>query len=140
MSAVWFDSNTVEMTTVEHCMYLRKFCELACQCYCTVLEIEIYVWNLYVCLFNYFDCNVSNLQDLEPALVKIKKDWRSHKLNLKHSHFQKAQVGLQQHLVFFSENYHVLKTITNVTQLRFVLPNCSCVSKQPPLVTGTPWL
>ena len=31
---MWFDWNTVEMTTAEHYMYLTKFCELlACQCY-----------------------------------------------------------------------------------------------------------
>ena len=39
VSAMWFDSNAVEMTTAEHYMYLMKFCELlACQCYRTVLE------------------------------------------------------------------------------------------------------
>ena len=33
VSAVWFDSNTVGMTTVRHYMYLTKFCELlACHC------------------------------------------------------------------------------------------------------------
>ena len=28
MSAMWFDSKALEMTTAEHCMYLTKFCEL----------------------------------------------------------------------------------------------------------------
>ena len=28
MSAMWFDSNALEMTTAEHFMYLTKFCEL----------------------------------------------------------------------------------------------------------------
>ena len=28
MSAMWFDSNALEMTTAEHCIYLKKFCEL----------------------------------------------------------------------------------------------------------------
>ena len=33
MSAMWFDSNAPEMTTVEHCMHLTKFCELiVCKC------------------------------------------------------------------------------------------------------------
>ena len=35
MSAVWFDSDALEIMTAEHCMYLMKFCELlACQCMC----------------------------------------------------------------------------------------------------------
>ena len=35
MSAAWFDSNALEMTTAEYCMYLTNFCELlACQCMC----------------------------------------------------------------------------------------------------------
>ena len=33
MSAMWFDSNLLEMTTAEHCMYLSKFCELLV-CWC----------------------------------------------------------------------------------------------------------
>ena len=28
MSTMWFDSNALEMTTAEHCMYLTKFCQL----------------------------------------------------------------------------------------------------------------
>ena len=33
-SAMWLDSNAIEMTTAEHYMFLTKFCELpACQCY-----------------------------------------------------------------------------------------------------------
>ena len=36
VSAVWFDSNAIEMTTPEHYMYLTKFCELlACHSYCS---------------------------------------------------------------------------------------------------------
>ena len=76
MSVAKFDSNAVEMTTVKHHIYLMKFCEelLACQFYCRVLENKIYVWNLHVYLFyNYFDCDVSNLQELEPASLKIKR-------------------------------------------------------------------
>ena len=33
MSAMWLDSNALEMTTAEHCMYLTKFCELLV-CWC----------------------------------------------------------------------------------------------------------
>ena len=79
VSAVWFDSNAVEMTTAEHFMYLMKFlsCLLASV---TILfwRIEIYVWNLHICLFNYFDCDVSNLQELEPARLKFYKNRSLH--------------------------------------------------------------
>ena len=54
---MWFDSNAVEMTTVKHCMYLTKFCELlACQ-YSVLLfwRIQIYVWNQHVCLIRQED-------------------------------------------------------------------------------------
>ena len=33
MSAMWLDSNSLEMRTAEYCMYLTKFCELLV-CYC----------------------------------------------------------------------------------------------------------
>ena len=68
LSAVWFDSNAVEMTTAKHCMYLTTFCELlAYQCMSyTVME------NLILCkepirLFDYYNYDVTNLQELEPA-------------------------------------------------------------------------
>ena len=45
------DSNTVEIMTEVHYMYLTKFCELfACLAVLQVWGIEIYVGNLHVCL------------------------------------------------------------------------------------------
>ena len=50
MSAVRLDSNAVEMTTAEHCMYLTQFCEsLACQS-CLDNSILYSLGNLHVCL------------------------------------------------------------------------------------------
>ena len=70
MTAVWFDSNAVEMTTAQHYMYLMKFRELvARKWYWSLLysfgEVKFIFWNLHICLFNYLSCDVSNLQELE---------------------------------------------------------------------------
>ena len=71
----WFHSKamkTVEMTTTKHYMYLTKFCELlACQCYSSE-ELKI-LFGTYTFVSFYFDCNVSNLEGLEPASLKIKR-------------------------------------------------------------------
>ena len=79
------NSNTLEMTTAEHCMYLTKFCELLMVR--TVLENVINI----------------KLQRLKSAragacITQNQKDWESFKLNHKHSHSPHVQVGLQQHL------------------------------------------
>ena len=64
MSAVWFDLNAVEMTTPEHYIYLTKFGELlACQCY-SPGELK---FMLGPHMIIYFDHDVLNLKELEPA-------------------------------------------------------------------------
>ena len=45
-SALWFNSNAIEMTPAEHYMYVTKFCQLlACQCY-SCGELKFCVWTL----------------------------------------------------------------------------------------------
>ena len=65
LPVVRFDSNAAEMTKAKHYMYLTKFCELlACQCYS--LE-NLNVCLELTCLFDHFDYDVSNVQELEHA-------------------------------------------------------------------------
>ena len=52
VSAVSFDLNAVEMRTAEHCIYLTKFCELACMPMHELQfwRIEYDFGNIHVCL------------------------------------------------------------------------------------------
>ena len=51
VSAAWFDSNAVEMTTAEHYMYLMRFCGLlACQFYCTAIYLMVASCSVFCCL------------------------------------------------------------------------------------------
>ena len=104
MSAMWFDSNALEMTTAEHCRYLTKFCELLVHANACGTALE----NLIIIKLRRL--KATTVIKLEPALFKFyknlnwslhyskSKDWESFKLNHKHSRSLEVQVGLQQHL------------------------------------------
>ena len=71
MSAMWFNSNALEVTTAEHCMYLTKFCELlVCSC----------MWYSSG-EFNHNKAKTSQFcKKLEPAIFKFYKNlnWSLH--------------------------------------------------------------
>ena len=108
VSAVWFDSNAVEMTTTKHCMYLTKFCE-----FIQLWRIEYYAKNLHICLiiitmtfqiyksWSLFDSNSTKTRT-GACITQNQNDWRRCKLKHKHSHSPYVQVGLQ-HLSLSSQ-------------------------------------
>ena len=88
MSAMWPDSNALEMTTAEHYCTLRSLvsCLYASAC-CTVLE------NLIIIKLRRHKSTRAGA-----GITQNQRDWESFKLNHKHGHSPQVQVGLQQHL------------------------------------------
>ena len=79
MSAMRLDSNALEMTTAEHCLYLTKFCELLYANACgTVLENLIIIKLRRLKPARAGVCIIQILQEveLEPASLKIKRTGR----------------------------------------------------------------
>ena len=83
-------------------------------------RIEIYVGNLHVCviiltmtsqIYKSWSLHDSNFARTGACITQNQKDWKSRKLNHKHSHSPLVQVGLQQHLSFHI--YYFPKAITN---------------------------
>ena len=76
MSAMWFDSNALEITTAEHCMHLRSFvsCLYASACG-TGLENLVIIKLRRLKSTRAGACIIQILQELElkPALLKIKR-------------------------------------------------------------------
>ena len=89
VSAMWFDSNALEMTTAEHCTYLTKFMSCLYVSTCgTVLENVIIIKLRRLKSTRAGACIIQILQEveLEPAITQNQKDWESFKLNHKHNH------------------------------------------------------
>ena len=80
MSTMWFDSNALEMTTTERCMYLTKFCELLAHAsaFGTALDNLIIIQLRRLRSTRAGACIIQILQELElePALLKIKRTGR----------------------------------------------------------------
>ena len=83
MSAMWFDSNALEMTTAEHCIYLTEFCEWIV-CWCMWYSSGEFNHNKELNkvtmsqIYKSWSLHYPNLQELElePALLKIKRAGR----------------------------------------------------------------
>ena len=76
MSAMWFDSNALEMMTAEHCTY-ASVCG-------TVLENLIIIKLRRPKSTRAGVCIIQILQGA--CITQSQKDWESFKLNHKHSH------------------------------------------------------
>ena len=134
MSAIWFDSNALEITTAEHCTWWSFVSCLSASACGTVLEnfdhnkantSQIYKsWSLHY--------SSSTRTWTGACITQNQKDWESFKLNHKHSHSPQVQVGLQQHL-------SLLKDLSLLcTKNNNQCCSCGLTSFRPTEVTSTP--